>query len=114
MKYRHELKHEITTLELLTLRTRLKAVASPDRHTVGGRYVIDSLYFDTAADKALREKLNGYTGTPPAKPDGDTGGAPNGGNTASALSTSALILSAASALVLILGLLAALLYKRRK
>ncbi len=59
MKYRHELKHEISTLELLTLRTRLRAVASPDRHAVGGSYVIDSLYFDTAADKALREKLDG-------------------------------------------------------
>lgn len=59
MKYRHELKHEITTLELLTLRTRLKAVASPDQNAIGGRYVIDSLYFDTAADKALREKLDG-------------------------------------------------------
>lgn len=65
-------------------------------------------------------------GTLPDKPDSKGGGrdkapnsngengAPNGGNTASALSTSALILSAASALVLILGLLAALLYKRRK
>lgn len=59
MRYRHELKHEISRIELLTLRTRLKAVASPDRHAVGGRYVIDSLYFDTAADKALREKLDG-------------------------------------------------------
>lgn len=59
MKYRHELKHEISQIELLTLRTRLRAVASPDRHAVGGRYVIDSLYFDTAADKALREKLDG-------------------------------------------------------
>ena len=66
------------------------------------------------SDGTLPDKPNGDTGTPPAKPDGDTGGAPNGGNTASALSTSALILSAASALVLILGLLAALLYKRRK
>lgn len=28
MKYRHELKHEITTLELLTLLTRLKAAAT--------------------------------------------------------------------------------------
>lgn len=66
------------------------------------------------SDGTLPDKPDGDTGTPPAKPDGDTGGAPNGGNTASALSTSALILSAASALVLILGLLAALLYKRRK
>ena len=59
MRYRHELKHEISRIELLTLRTRLRAVASPDRHAVGGRYVIDSLYFDTPADKALREKLDG-------------------------------------------------------
>lgn len=66
------------------------------------------------SDGTLPDKPDGDTGTPPAKPDGDTGGAPNGGNTASALSTSALILSAASALVLILGLLAAILYKRRK
>lgn len=66
------------------------------------------------SDGTLPDKPNGDTGIPPAKPDGDTGGAPNGGNTASALSTSALILSAASALVLILGLAVAILYKRRK
>lgn len=66
------------------------------------------------SDGTLPDKPDGDTGTPPAKPNGDTGGAPNGGNTASALSTSALILSAASALVLILGLAIALLYKRRK
>lgn len=66
------------------------------------------------SDGTLPDKPNGKGGTPPAKPDGDTGGAPNGGNTGSTVSTSALILSAASALVLILGLLAALLYKRRK
>ena len=66
------------------------------------------------SDGTLPDKPDSDTGTPPAKPDGDTGGAPNGGNTASALSTSALILSAASALVLILGLAIAILYKRRK
>lgn len=69
-------------------------------------------------------------GTLPDKPDskgggrdkapnsnGENGAAPNGRDGApngSTVSTSALILSAASALVLILGLLAALLYKRRK
>lgn len=52
-------------------------------------------------------------GTLPDKPDGK-GGAPNGGNTASALSTSALILSAASISVLMIGLAVAILYKRRK
>lgn len=69
-------------------------------------------------------------GTLPDKPDskgggrdkapnsnGENGAAPNGRDgapNASALSTSALILSAASALVLILGLAVAILYKRRK
>lgn len=69
------------------------------------------------SDGTLPDKPNGDTGTPPAKPDGDTGGAPNGRDGApngSTVSTSALILSAASALVLMIGLLAALLYKRRK
>ncbi len=59
MKFRHELKHEISQIELLMLRTRLRAVASPDRHAENGSYLVDSLYFDTAADKALREKLDG-------------------------------------------------------
>lgn len=69
-------------------------------------------------------------GTPPDKPDGKGGGrdkapnsngengtAPNGRDGApngSTVSTSALILSAASASVLILGLAVAILYKRRK
>ena len=71
-------------------------------------------------------------GTLPDKPDskgggrdkapnsnGENGAAPNGGNgdptgSSSTVSTSALILSAASISVLILGLLAAILYKRRK
>lgn len=59
MKYRHEVKHEIGLGELLTLRSRLRAVAKPDAHAEGGRYVIRSLYFDNADDKALREKLDG-------------------------------------------------------
>lgn len=69
-------------------------------------------------------------GTLPDKPDskgggrdkapnsnGENGAAPNGRDgapTGSTVSTSALILSAASALVLILGLAVAILYKRRK
>lgn len=43
------------------LRQRLKAVASPDPHAVDGKYMIRSLYFDNAADKALREKLDGIS-----------------------------------------------------
>ena len=61
MDFRHEWKHEITYLDLLTLRQRLRAVARPDPHAVGGRYHIRSLYFDTPGDRALREKADGVS-----------------------------------------------------
>ncbi|MDE6282175.1 MAG: polyphosphate polymerase domain-containing protein [Oscillospiraceae bacterium] len=61
MDYRHEWKHEISQADLLALRQRLRAVANPDPHAVDGRYKIRSLYFDNAADKALREKLDGVS-----------------------------------------------------
>lgn len=61
MDFRHEWKHEISYLDMLALRQRLQAVAQPDRHTVDGRYLIRSLYFDTPSDKALREKLDGVS-----------------------------------------------------
>ena len=61
MDYRHEWKHEINHADLLTLRQRLRAVAKPDPHAVNGKYLIRSLYFDNAADKALREKLDGVS-----------------------------------------------------
>ncbi len=59
MKPRHEIKFEISLSDMLVLRSRLRAVAKPDPHTVGGRYEIRSLYFDDAFDTALREKLDG-------------------------------------------------------
>ena len=59
MQYRHEWKHEINAADMLALRQRLRAVASPDPHTRGGKYKIRSLYFDTPTDKALREKIDG-------------------------------------------------------
>ena len=59
MQYRHEWKHEINAADMLALRQRLRAVASPDAHTLGGKYRIRSLYFDTPTDKALREKIDG-------------------------------------------------------
>lgn len=59
MDYRHEWKHEINVSDLITIRQRLRAVAKPDPHAVGGTYFIRSLYFDNPADKALREKLDG-------------------------------------------------------
>ncbi|MBR6897498.1 MAG: polyphosphate polymerase domain-containing protein [Lachnospiraceae bacterium] len=59
MDYRHEWKHEITYLDLLCIRQRLRAVASPDAHAKDGRYLIRSLYFDNLYDKALNEKVDG-------------------------------------------------------
>lgn len=38
MDYRHELKHEISPSDMLALRQRLRAVAKPDPHAVGGKY----------------------------------------------------------------------------
>ena len=61
MEFRHEWKHEITYPDLLTLRQRLRAVARPDRHTIDGKYLIRSLYFDTPSDRVLREKLDGVS-----------------------------------------------------
>lgn len=59
MGYRHEWKHELNYLDLLSLRQRLRAVMEPDEHAVDGKYHIRSLYFDNPDDKALREKLDG-------------------------------------------------------
>ena len=57
--YRHEWKHELNYLDLLTIRQRLQAIMEPDPHAVGGKYLIRSLYFDNPDDKALREKVDG-------------------------------------------------------
>ena len=61
MDFRHEWKHEISYLDLLTLRQRLRAVAQADPHAADGKYLIRSLYFDTPTDRALREKLDGVS-----------------------------------------------------
>lgn len=61
MDFRHEWKYEISYLDMLTLRQRLRAVAQADRHAADGKYLIRSLYFDTPSDRALREKLNGVS-----------------------------------------------------
>ena len=60
-QYRHEWKHEISLSDRLVVRQRLRAVAKADIHAEDGRYFIRSLYFDTPADKALREKLDGVS-----------------------------------------------------
>ena len=59
LNYRHEWKHEINLADMLVLRHRLSAVMERDPNAVAGKYFIRSLYFDNAADKALREKLDG-------------------------------------------------------
>ena len=59
MKYRHEWKHEISYGDMLVLQQRLSAVMKRDKHAIGGKYLIRSLYFDNASDKALREKVDG-------------------------------------------------------
>ncbi len=61
MQFRHEVKHEISNLDMLILRQRLSAVMIPDSHARDGRYEIRSLYFDNLDDKALREKLDGVS-----------------------------------------------------
>lgn len=60
-QYRHEWKHEISFSDRLALQARLGAVCRPDPHAPGGQYQIRSLYFDSPADKALREKLDGVS-----------------------------------------------------
>ena len=59
MDFRHEWKHAITFGDLLALRSRLGAVMETDRHAVGGKYVIRSIYFDDLNDSVLREKTDG-------------------------------------------------------
>ena len=59
MDFRHEWKHEINLSDMIAIRQRLRAAASPDPHAVDGRYTVRSLYFDDFTDRALREKLDG-------------------------------------------------------
>lgn len=61
MKYRHELKQEISPFDAYALRGRLSAVTSPDAYAKNGSYEIRSLYFDDPSDRALREKLYGVS-----------------------------------------------------
>ena len=62
MVYRNEIKHEISAANKAAICASMRAVARPDPHAgLDGRYLIRSLYFDTPADKALREKLDGVS-----------------------------------------------------
>lgn len=60
LTYRHEYKYEIHPAEDIILSHRLRAVLRHDSHAEDdGSYQVNSLYFDTPNDKALREKIDG-------------------------------------------------------
>lgn len=60
LKFRHEIKHCISTLDRYIVRSRLKHIMKPDDFALkDGKYKVRSLYFDNPYDKALLEKLNG-------------------------------------------------------
>ncbi len=62
MKFRNELKHHVTEFDLIGLRQRLKFIAERDIHAnENGIYTVKSLYFDNCYDKALVEKIAGYS-----------------------------------------------------
>ena len=61
MNFRHEWKHIINQGDAVILRQRLKSVMKNDENAVDGKYFIRSLYFDTPADTALREKVDGVS-----------------------------------------------------
>lgn len=57
---RHEIKSRLTAPEAAALRTRLRAVMSPDPHArPDGTYEIHSVYLDTPSRRALTEKQVG-------------------------------------------------------
>lgn len=60
VRYRHELKYEISVAEYLAIRPRLAAVMQRDSNVrADGTYQIRSIYFDNYHDKALWERMNG-------------------------------------------------------
>lgn len=60
VKLRHELKHTIAPGEDLILAGRLRKIFPHDAHADDcGSYRVCSLYFDTPADTALRQKVDG-------------------------------------------------------
>jgi len=61
-KFRHELKHNINYCDYLELTRKLKHFAKLDKNADdSGTYRVRSLYFDNFNDKALREKVNGFS-----------------------------------------------------
>lgn len=61
-KPRHELKFFINFSDYFEIKNRIKYIAKIDSNTkTSGTYHIRSLYFDNFNDKALLEKINGYS-----------------------------------------------------
>lgn len=61
-KPRHELKFFINFSDYFAIKNRIKHIASIDKNAgSSGTYHIRSLYFDNFNDKALLEKINGYS-----------------------------------------------------
>ena len=60
MKYRHELKYEVTNAQLQLLKCRIQNMIPPDKHAgPTGSYTIRSLYFDDYTDRCMRENEDG-------------------------------------------------------
>ncbi len=60
MKFRHELKYQITAAQVLMLKNRIQHLIPLDRHVAAtGSYRIRSLYFDDHYDSCLMENENG-------------------------------------------------------
>ena len=58
--YRHELKYLISFADYLAIRQRIRPLMKLDENaSKDGKYLIRSIYFDNADDKALREKIDG-------------------------------------------------------
>jgi len=57
--YRTESKHVVSFGAIEELRARLRATLAMDEHAIGRPYVVKSLYFDSPADSALQQCLDG-------------------------------------------------------
>lgn len=61
-RFRHELKYLISDGDAFSLSRRLGLLIERDGNAgPDGRYTVRSLYFDTPADDALRQKTEGYS-----------------------------------------------------
>ena len=60
LKFRHELKYQVTAAQILMLKNRITHLIPMDSHVVkDGYYTIRSLYFDDQYDRCLLENENG-------------------------------------------------------